>query len=304
MIWPNRVGVSEPKIAVHPLVHGAAVAAFCRMRKHGPVTEPSSVESGYLLDNRASDAGQRFDSLSALFNPVTFRHLETLGIAEGWHCWEVGVGGPSIPVWLSARVGGSGHVLATDIDVTWTEQLAGGNVEVRQHDVATDDTPDGGFDLVHARLVLIHVPERAAALNRMVAALRPGGWLLIEDFDPSMQPLACVDVSGPEQRLANKVREGFRTLLVQRGADLELGRRLPRLLREAGLVDVAADAFIPLALNAGLELEKANVRQVRQGLIAGGHVTAEEIDAHLLAVEGGRLDVTTPPLVSAWGRRP
>lgn len=109
-----------------------------------------------------------------------------------------------------------------------------------------------------------------------------------------MQPLACLDVVGPEQELANKDRAGFRALLAQRGADLEFGRRLPRLLRDAGLVDVAADAFMPLALPAGSELEKANVNQVRAGLIAGGYVTAEDIDAHLLAVEAGRLDVTTP----------
>jgi SAM-dependent methyltransferase len=235
---------------------------------------------------------------------VTFRHLDALGIAAGWHCWEVGVGGPSVPEWLSSRVGPSGHVLATDIDVAWIQHLAGGNVEVRQHDVAADDAPQGVFDVVHARLVLIHVPQRHVALERMAGALRSGGWLLIEDFDPAMQPLACVDVVGLEQRLANKIRAGVRSLLAQRGADLELGRRLPRLLREAGLVEVAADAFMPLALTAGSELEKANVNQVREGLIAGGHVTAEEIDTHLQTVEAGRLDVTTAPLVSAWGRRP
>jgi SAM-dependent methyltransferase len=272
----------------------------------GSVAEPSlsSTASGYLFDNRASQAGQRFDSLAELFNPVTFRHLDALGIAAGWHCWEVGVGGPSVPEWLSSRVGPSGHVLATDIDVTWTQRLAGGNVEVLQHDVAADDAPQGGFDLVHARLVLIHVPKREVALERMARALRPGGWLLMEDFDPAMQPLACVDVVGIEQRRANKVRAGVRALLAQRGADLELGRRLPRLLREAGLVEVAADAFMPLALTAGSELERANVNQVREGLIAGGHVTVEEIDAHLQAVEAGRLDLSTAPLISAWGRRP
>ena len=53
-------------------------------------------DSGYLLDNRALETEHRFDSLAALFNPVTFRHLEMLGISKGWHCWEVGVGGPSI----------------------------------------------------------------------------------------------------------------------------------------------------------------------------------------------------------------
>ena len=148
------------------------------------------------------------------------------------------------------------------------------------------------------------MPERVVALERMAGALRPGGWRLIEDFDPAMQPLACVDIVGPEQRLANNVRAGVRVLLAQRGADLELGRRLPRLLRDPGLAEVAADAFMPLALAAGSELEQANVHQVRDGLIANGHVTADEIDAHLGALEAGRLDVTTAPLISAWGRRP
>ena len=91
----------------------------------------SSAESGYLFDNRGSEAGPRFDSLAELFNPVTFRHIDALGIAAGWRCWEVGVGGPSVPVWLASKVGSSGHVLATDIDVSWTHHLAGENVEVR-----------------------------------------------------------------------------------------------------------------------------------------------------------------------------
>ena len=121
----------------------------------------------------------------------------------------------------------------------------------------------------------------------MAASVRAGGWLLIEDFDPAMQPYGCPDAYGPEQALANKVRAGFRVLLAQRGADLEFGRRLPRLLRDAGLVDVAADAYMPLALAAGRELEKANVTQVRDGLIAGGHASAEEIEAHLSRAREG-----------------
>lgn len=259
--------------------------------------------TGYLLDNRALETEHRFDSLAALFNPVTFRHLETLGISEGWRCWEVGVGGPSVPRWLAERVAPSGHVLATDIDVRWAKEIGGDHVEVRRHDVANDDPPAGAFDLVHARLVLIHVPQRERALEHMVAALRPGGWLLVEDFDPAMQRFACPDAYGPEQRLANKVRDGFRSLLAERGADLEFARRLPRLLRDAGLVEVQADAYIPLALPAGVELEKANVNQVRDQLVTGGHATIAEIDAYLTALEARRLDVATAPLISVWGRR-
>lgn len=241
--------------------------------------------------------------MSQLFDPSTFRHLETLGVAAGWRCWEVGAGGPSIPAWLADRVGPGGRVLATDIDLTWLPDPAP-PLEVRRHDVGRDDPPGDGFDLVHARLVLVHVPDRDQALRTMVEALRPGGWLLLEDADPALQPLICPDEHGPEQRLANRLRGGFRALLAERGADLAYGRTLPRRLREAGLVDVRADAFFPLTSPASNTLEAATIRQVRDQLLARGHATDDEIDRHLANVEAGRLDLATPPMISAWGRRP
>ncbi|WP_243420650.1 hypothetical protein [Micromonospora globispora] len=68
-------------------------------------------DSGYLLDNQQTEAGTRFGALAALFDPSTFRHIDALGIAGGWRCWEVGAGGPSVPSWLAARVGTAGHVV-------------------------------------------------------------------------------------------------------------------------------------------------------------------------------------------------
>ncbi|MEU8998638.1 methyltransferase domain-containing protein [Streptomyces caniferus] len=261
-------------------------------------------DNQYLLDNRQVEAGTRFDALSALFDASTFRHFEAVGIDAGWRCWEVGAGGPTVPAWLAARVGTGGKVLATDIDVSWTGTAAARGVEVLRHDVALDAPPAGPFDLVHARLVLVHVADRATALRSMVQALRPGGWLLIEDADPALQPLICPDEYGPEQELANRLRRGFRQLLQERGADLAYGRKLPRLLREAGLAEVEADAYFPVTSPACDVLEAATVRQVRDKLIAAGLATDEEIERHLAAVASGRLDLTTAPMISAWGRRP
>ncbi|MGW0374719.1 methyltransferase domain-containing protein [Streptomyces coeruleorubidus] len=261
-------------------------------------------DDGYLLDNRQAEAGTRFDALGALFDASTFRHFETVGVAEGWRCWEVGAGGPGVAAWLRERVGPRGRVLATDIDVSWTEAAAPDGVEVLRHDVGRDEPPAGPFDLVHARLVLVHVTERDAALRTMIQALRPGGRLLVEDADPALQPLICPDEYGPEQELANRLRTGFRELLRQRGADLSYGRRLPRLLREAGLADVEADAYFPITSPACDVLEAATVRQVRDKLVAEGLATDEEIERHLANVEAGRLDLATSPMISAWGRRP
>lgn len=214
------------------------------MAEHG-------TEHGYLLDNQQSEAGIRFGALAELFDPVTFRHVDRIGIT-----------------------------------------------------VAADPPPPGGFDLVHARLVLVHVVDRAEALRRMVQALRPGGVLLLEDADPGLQPLLCPDESGPEQRLANRLRSGFRELMAARGADLSYGRTLPRLLREAGLRDVQADAYFPITSPACTVLEAATVRQIRGRLVAAGIATDEDIDRHLAHVATGQLDLATAPMVSAWGRRP
>jgi SAM-dependent methyltransferase len=176
-------------------------------------------------------------------------------------------------------------------------------VEVRQHDVAADPPPGGDFDLVHARLVLVHVPDRAAALAHMVAALRPGGWLLVEDADPALQPLSSLEELGPEQVLANKLRTGFRALMAGRGADLAYGRTLPRLLRAAGLTEVGADADFPVALPECADLEKATITLIREQLVSGGVATEAEIERHLANVGAGRLDLTQPPMIAAWGRR-
>jgi SAM-dependent methyltransferase len=260
------------------------------------------VTQQYALANQSPRAGDRFGALAALFDDVTFRHVEALGIRAGWRCWEVGAGGPSVPRWLAGRAGRAGSVLATDIDVSWLPVDAG--FAVRGHDVAVDEPPGGGFDLVHARLVLTHVADRVEALARMAQALRPGGWLLVEDFDVDLQPQAVPDALDAVHYRANRIRAGLVSVLASRDVDLELGRKLPRLLRGAGLVDVAADAFLPLAVPATAPLERADVEQVRAGIVGWSGTTDEDIDAHLEAVASGAVTVSTPPLISAWGRRP
>jgi Methyltransferase domain len=261
-----------------------------------------STERGYLLDNAQREAGTRLGALSELFDPSTFRHMDRIGVDNGWHCWEVGAGGDSVPAWLALRAGPEGRVLATDIDTSWLPE--GAPYEVLRHDVGAEPAPPGEYDLIHARLVLVHVPTRTEALTAMVSALRPGGWLLLEEADPALQPLVCPDESGEPQRLANTLKNGFRELMAGRGVDLAYGRTLPRLLREAGLVDVEADAFFPLTSPACQVLEIATVEQIRERLVSQGIATGEQIEEHLANVRGGLLDLATSPMVSAWGRKP
>jgi SAM-dependent methyltransferase len=268
------------------------------------VDPATPADPGYLLGNDAPAAMDRFSAFASLFDPSTFRHMDELGLQPGWRCWEAGAGGTSVVQWLAERVGPTGHVLATDLDISWATGATGPSVEVRRHDVAQSPPPDPEFDLVHARLVLVHVPDRDAALANMVAALRPGGWLFIEDADPALQPLSCLEERGPAQELANRLRRGFRALMASRGADLAYGRTLPRRLRAAGLVDVAADAAFPVAQPACAQLEAATITLIRDQLVVHDIATEAEIERHLASVAAGTLDLTQPPMIACWGRRP
>ncbi len=265
--------------------------------------DPLPDERGYLLANRQREAGTRFGALADLFDASTFRHLDRLGVGPGWRCWEVGAGGRSVPDGLAERVGPGGLVLATDIDTSWLDGAGPPQLEVRRHDVGADPPPGTGFDVVHARLVLTHVPQRDEALAAMVRALRPGGWLLLEEADPGLQPLLCPDEYGPEQQLANRLRHGFRSLMAGRAADLAYGRTLPRRLRDHGLLDVVADAYFPITSPAATTLEIATVAQIRDRLVSAGIATDAEIDRHLVNVTAGRVpDLATSPMVTARGR--
>jgi ubiquinone/menaquinone biosynthesis C-methylase UbiE len=257
----------------------------------------------YLLDNRRIEAAQRFAALSALYDPVTLRQFDACGIGPGWHCWEVGAGGSALVRAISERVGNTGRILATDIDNSWAKEAVAPNVEVRKQDVAHDNPPAEIFDLVHARLVLVHIPDRDRAFQNMISALKPGGWLVIEDADPALQPLSCIDTCGPEQELANKIRMGFRTLLSDRGADISFGRKLPRMFRNAKMEEISAEAYFPIVRRECVLLEIATINLIQNDLLSRGIATHEEIEHHLENVRSGVLDLSQPPMISVRGRK-
>ena len=242
-------------------------------------------------------------TLAALLDATTFRHLDRLGVAAGQRCWEVGAGGITVPAWLARRTGLTGYVLATDVDLTFLQEAGDLPCEVARHDIGADPAPPGAFDLVHARLVLEHVPGRDAALRTMTRALRPGGWLLVESADPRLQPLACPEEAGPAQELANRLRNACWTLQARR-TDLGYGRTLPRRFRSVGLTEIGAEARFPLAGPAAARLQRTMIERARERLTGTGMATTEEIEQHLADIGAGQLDLTAFPVVSAWGRKP
>jgi SAM-dependent methyltransferase len=186
---------------------------------------------------------RRLELLEARYDPLTVRRLETVGVAAGWSCLEVGAGAGSVACWLAGRVGPTGRVVATDLDPRFLDGDLDPVVEVRRHDIRIDALEAAAFDLVHCRALLCHLDDPAAALARMAAALRPGGWLLVEDADYATFDAAC-----PEHPLApawgSAVRRLTEALAANYVFDRGLGRRLPAWLADLGLADVANEGIV------------------------------------------------------------
>lgn len=248
----------------------------------------------------AGDKPERLSGIEHTWDPGTMARLEALGVRAGWRCLEVGAGGGSIATWLADRVGPEGRVLATDLDTAFLEPLARDNLEVRRHDLLRDALPAGAFDVVHARLLLEWLGA-GDALERLVAAVAPGGWLLLEDFDWA--------IGGADADAAPATAKAYRAmlgLLDGMGYPLHYGRTLPRRLECAGLEDLGNDArsFVVRGGSPGTAFERLSMEAQREALLASGLLSGQELDTALRDLGDPGRHVFTPMMFSAWGRRP
>lgn len=264
----------------------------------------------YIFDNAAEpETAERFNSLDALYNFRTFRFLETTGISPGWHCFEVGGGSGSVAAWMAERVGPSGQVLVTDVDPRFMEKSPRrrrANMEVRRHDIGADPLPEAAFDLVHARLVLGHVPQRDAALTRLVAALKPRGWLVIEEFDGRLIDRTIPTAAAADAERFRTMFRALARLMDDRGFEPEWPRRLYGHLRAAGLVEVGMEGHLAVREGGspGARLDAANFTQVREEAVAKGLITDPDLEALLDRIAAPDFAVFSPVMLTAWGRAP
>lgn len=92
----------------------------------------------------------------------------------------------------------------------------------------------GTFDLAHTRFLLEHVTDPLRVVKGMVRAVRLGGRLILEDDDHDVLRL------DPEPAGFRQVWQRYIESYEVLGADPRVGRRLPRLLAEAGAKPVRA----------------------------------------------------------------
>jgi SAM-dependent methyltransferase len=258
-------------------------------------------EYKYPLSNEWKGARERLSLLEAIRDPWTIRIFGKVGVTEGWHCLEIAAGGGSIAEWLCRQVGDSGHVVATDLEPRFLEAINASNLEVWRHDILHEPLPKRAFDLVHARAVLGFLPRPAETVSIMAAALKPGGWLVLEEGDivsaipdPSMTTAAAA--------LSKKGRDA---MLNHLGYDGEYGRHLYHHVSMNGIGDVEAEGFVAMQIGGtpGARLWKVTLEQVGDQILKAGLLTLAELDDYRSLLESPAYRWFTPMMMSVWGRR-
>lgn len=242
---------------------------------------------------------ERLACLEAALDPISTRYLRALGVGEGWRCLEVGGGGGSLVRWLAAS---GARVVTADIDTTYLETLDLSNVAVRRLDVVTDELERDTFDLVHCRLVLMHLADPELVLRKMVAALRPGGWLCVEEW--SVEEPAC-DPAHPSAETAIPLMRAMYRGFASTGINTTFGRDLPWLVRKLDLVDVRAEAVRTFAGGDHPYRRMASIgmQLLRERLVGSVFESEGEMDALLNLLRDPSLLAGTPTLVVMWGRK-
>lgn len=262
------------------------------------MTTTSEPEGTYTLDNGWYEARRRLSLLEECYDPATFRRLRGLGVASGWRCLEVGAGGGSVAAYLCRQTGVQGRVTAIDIDSRFLRGIDAPNLEVVEADVTTTELPTRAFDLVHCRAFLMHLADRERVLDGLVSALRPGGWLLVEEADHF--PVSALDGGLNAEAIQAVIIDA----LAGAGVAWDFARHLPARLQQRKLHDVEAEIDVPLFQGGSTMAEFLRVTMAQARAVGlTGRAPTDQLDAWDTLVKDPGRWFHSFAMVAAWGRR-
>jgi SAM-dependent methyltransferase len=273
---------------------------------------PSTVPAERYALGRTPQEYERLRAQARTWEAATARVLDQIGLAPGASCLDAGCGPGETMRLMAERIGPGGRVLGMDVDAALgaaalAELHGAGHRQCAfaAHDITTATSiPGAPFDLVYARLLLFHLPERVAVLARLWDAVAADGHLVVHDYD--LRAISVLPALDSVDELMRVMIGAFTAA----GADVHAGARLPQLFAQAGIgapdgTDVAG-RLEPLA-SGGALLERTYRSVLPRALahgITGEHEAAATLAAFDRDVAGfGNRPMIWPLLIGAWRRK-
>ncbi len=250
----------------------------------------------------------RLSVLARVLAPTTEALFERFEPFAGRRVVDAGCGGGDVSFQLAARVGADGHVTAFDLD---GDKLAMARREAEEHGIANidfrrssvlDPWPSEASTFAYARFVLTHLQQPEIMLGHALSSLAPGGVLVVEDID--FDGSFCDPPDEAHDAYTNLYVEAAR----KRGVDPFIGRRLPRLLEDAGFAEVGFSLVQPAGRTGDVKhIASLTLAAISDTVVALDLATPER----LKAVETGlaafaadpRTTISMPRIFQAWGRK-
>ena len=250
---------------------------------------------------------ERLRILAGVMAPTTNGLLDRLGDLTGRRCLDAGCGGGDVTRELARRAGPGGHVVGIDLDSTKLalcreETAALGNIEFRADRIGEDDI-SGPFDVVYSRFLLTHLPDPTSAVRQFHEVLPPGGLIALEDIDFS--GYFTHPFSAAHQRFADLYSQAVRS----RGADPDIGPRLPLMLQQHGFIDISVSVVQPMGLSGDVKLiSPMTAESISEAVVGAGLASAEDVATlaqELYAEAANPATLSgTPRVVQTWARKP
>ena len=271
-----------------------------------------SEQTAYVLGSDDAEIA-RLDAQAGSIAGATEALLRAAGICGLMRVLDLGTGLGHVAFQVADLLDPGGSVLGVDqaprlLDIAERRRAAAGaeNIGFLQAD-ARAFTADAPFDAIVARLLLFHLPDREEVLRRQLAALRPGGTMVVVEFDIGAMR------AEPEAPLVEAVRLWIEAAFRSAGADPRIGAQAGQLLRRTGFADVSTlgiQAYFAPADPIGPALCAAVTRSLAPQIVAQGIADEAELGLETLqeriAQQVGALDavIMPPAVVGAWGTRP
>ena len=250
---------------------------------------------------------ERLRVLCRVMWPTTSRLLAEVGIPEDARCLDLGCGSGDVTIAL-AELAPKGRAVGTDLDDEKVElaRAEAASIGVQNVDFRVDDVmqqPHDGqmYDVIYARFLLTHLTDPARALANIRARLAPGGVVIIEDIDFTGH------FCHPHNDTFWRYVELYSQAVQHRGADPNIGPRLPGLLADAGLVDVGVHVVQPAGMTGEVKLiSPITLEAIADAVLAADLATHDElaqtVDGLYAFAETEGTFMSIPRIVQAWGR--
>lgn len=244
------------------------------------------------------------------YEPMARALLDRIGVKPGWRAADIGCGPIGILDLLSEAVGPQGQVFGVEREARFAAMARDEaarrslrNVAIIEADGFATGIAKNSLDLVHERLVLMHVPNRDGFIAEMLSLLRPGGTIALEDVDNASW------LCHPVHPSWTALFDAFHAAFHKSGGDGFLGRRLPALLRGAGLSDIRTKIHTDV-LEIG-DYRRTHllslIESIRGKIVEAGVLGEAEIERHRQALAAHLANPATTVieklLVQCWGTK-